>query len=461
MTVMVDHEDAHYEALRARHLDAFAAAVPEHLPRLTWPRSSVLEHQRRCLRGVLAHAVEHSPFHARRLAGLDVDAVGPEDLGALPVMTKQDLMASFDDVVTDRRVTRARVEAHLAATGSSPRYLDDELLCLASGGSSGLRGVFVYGWSAAVDYLLGLARVPIAKVEALGGPPPGGIPMAVVAAGSAVHATRALSAIFAGPIVNPASVPATLPLPEIVERLNALQPLLLQGYPTVLDRLAGEQRAGRLQLSVLGVTSTSEALSAPTRARLAEAFGVAPADQFGSTEGLVGVSDDGADAISLADDLAIVELVDADGAPVPEGVPSDRVLVTTLFNPVMPLIRYELTDRMTRQPDSPLHGHLRVLVEGRADAPLRYGDVEVHPLAVRSVLVQVPEVAEYQVRQTAAGISVDVVGQGPIDRRALADRLCAALAGAGLHRPRVDVRDVDAVERHPETGKVRRFVPLG
>lgn len=461
MSVMTDHEAAAFEARRLHHLDAMAAAVPGHLARLTWSAEEIRAHQRDRLREVLVHAAERSPFHRRRLAGFDLERVEPEDLQALPIMTKQDLMGGFDDVVTDPRATRARVEAHLAATGSTPRYLDGELVCMASGGSSGVRGVFVYSWDAAVDFLLGMARVPIAKVEAFGGPPPGGLPMAVVAAGSAVHATRAMVKIFAGPIVNPTSVPATLPLEEIVRRLNELQPLLLQGYPSVLDRLASEQREGRLQLSVLGVTSTSEPLAPMARQRITEAFGVAPADQFGSTEGLVGVSDDGSEAISLADDLAIVELVDADGAPVPDGMASERVLVTTLYNPVMPLIRYELTDRMARQPASPLHGHLRVVVEGRADAPLRYGTVEVHPLAVRSVLVRTPEVAEYQVRQTPDGIDVDVVGQGPVDRGVLAEQLGAALAGAGLAGPQVDVREVEAIERHPETGKVRRFVPLG
>lgn len=461
MTMTVSDDEVRHEELRARHLETMAAAVPVHLPRMRWSADEIREHQRARLREVLDHAVQGSPFHARRWAGLDRAAVDPEDLGALPIMTKRDLMAEFDDVVTDRRTTLARVEAHLAATGGTPRYLDDELLCLASGGSSGLRGVFVYGWDAAADFLLGMARVPISKVEALGGPPPGGIPMAVVAAGSAVHATRALSMIFAGPIVNPTSVPATLPLEEIVRRLNDLQPLLLQGYPTVLHRLAGEQEAGRLRLSLLGVTSTSEALEPATRARIAAAFGVEPADQFGSTEGLVGVSDDGSAAISLADDLAVVELVDADGRPVPDGTPSDRVLVTTLYNPVLPLVRYELTDRMVRQPPSPDHGHLRVLVEGRADAPLCFGEVEVHPLAVRSVLVQTREVSEYQVRQTTSGIAVDVVCADGLEPEGLADRLSDALGRAGLARPEVAVRVVDGVERHPETGKVRRFVPLG
>ncbi len=461
MIATAEQQDTRFEELRARHLDTFDAAVPHHVARLGWSAGDIAAHQQQALREVLGRARDESPFHARRLAGINLDGVTPDNLAALPTMTKAELMAGFDDIVTDRRLTRAGVEEHLAATGANPRYLEDEHLCLTSGGSSGVRGVFVYGWSAAVDYLLGMARVPASKIEAFGGPPPGGVPMAIVAAGSAVHATRALSAIFGGTLVAPTNIPATLQIDDIVGRLNDLQPPLLQGYASVLHRLADEQLAGRLRLSLLAVTSTAEPLRAATRVRLTEAFGLAPTDQFGSSEGLVGVSDDGEEAITLADDLAIVELVDAAGNPVPDGEPSDRILVTTLFNPVMPLIRYEMNDRMLRQPPSPHHGHLRVLVDGRADAPLRYADVEVHPLAVRSVLVQVPAITEYQVRQTASGLDVDVVASGSVDTSDVGGRIEAALAGAGLRDPHVDVREVDAIERHPQTGKARRFVPLG
>ena len=34
------------------------------------------------------------------------------------------------------------------------------------------------------------------------------------------------------------------------------------------------------------------------------------------------------------------------------------------------------------------------------------------------------------------------------------------LRNAGLHRPHVSFRAVDAINRDPRTGKVRRFIPL-
>ena len=43
----------------------------------------------------------------------------------------------------------------------------------------------------------------------------------------------------------------------------------------------------------------------------------------------------------------IVENVDADGRPVPDGEPGARLLVTSLFNRTQPLIRLELADAVT------------------------------------------------------------------------------------------------------------------
>jgi hypothetical protein len=97
-------------------------------------------------------------------------------------------------------------------------------------------------------------------------------------------------------------------------------------------------------------------------------------------------------------------------------------------------------------------------VEGRADDLLRYGGLVVHPLVVRSVLVSTPEAVEYQVRQTPRGIDLAVIAPDGLDERSLAGRLTAALQRAGLAAPNVSVRRVAALDRHPQTGKAKRFI---
>src|SRR5688572_20556926 len=99
------------------------ASYPELIARLSWSRAQILAHQRVRLRELVAHAAAHSPFHARRLARLDIDSLDPEDLSRLPVMTKTQMMNEFDDVVTDRRLNLRVVEDALAAAGPEPAVL--------------------------------------------------------------------------------------------------------------------------------------------------------------------------------------------------------------------------------------------------------------------------------------------------------------------------------------------------
>jgi len=446
--------------LRSRLSGAIGAHMPGGIERLGWDAGRLAAYQRGRLRALLARAAGHSPFHARRLGRIDVGRFELADLAGLPVMTKDQMMAEFGDVVTDPRLRRSVVDEHLAASVSEPGLLLGEYVCLASGGSSGLRGVFVQTLSEYAEFTMSVARRPMAAAIAAGGPPPEGLRVAMVGAASPVHSSGFAAAVADGPPVHIIPAPVTLPLAEIVARLNAAGAPALLGYPTMLRQLAGERRAGRLRIAPTSVTTLGEPLTPADAGSITEAFGVGVIDMFVSTEGLVGHSEPGGTVLSFGSDLCLAELVDERNRPVPAGTSSAKVLVTNLHNLTQPLIRYELTDRFTPAPAAPGHGHLRASVDGRNDAPLRYGDVEVHPLVIRTVFTKAPAIREYQVRQTERGVAADLVVDGALDTAAVARSVETSLRAAGVPDPRAEVRVVSAVERHPETGKVRRFIPL-
>ena len=446
-------------ALQARMAFSLAGHLDQHAERLAWDPGRLAGFQRERLRVLLGHAAERSPFHARRLRVFDTSRFELADLPRLPTMTKGQMMAGFDEIVTDRRLTRRRVERHLAASTTEPALLLGRYVCLASGGSSGLRGVFVQATEEYADFIASVVRQGRARMMAVGGPPPQEMVIGMIAAASPVHSSGFGAAVAVGPPVRMIAAPATLPLPEIVRRLNAAQPPALVGYPSKLAELADEQRAGRLRIAPRSVTAISEVLTPRDGMAIADAFGVPVINQFVSTEGLVGQSEPGGLVLRFASDLCLAELVDADNQPVPEGVTSAKVLVTNLHNLTQPLVRYELTDHFVRPVGSPGHGYLLASVEGRADEPFRYGRLEVHPHVLRSTLVATSAVREYQVRQTERGIDVACVPDGAVASAALVARLEQGLRQAGLAEPRVCVRMVDAISRDPLTGKVRRFIP--
>jgi phenylacetate-coenzyme A ligase PaaK-like adenylate-forming protein len=408
---------------------------------------------------LLAHAAEHSPFHARRLRGIDIGAIDPDDLSAIPVMTKADMMDALDAVFTDRRLRRADIETALARTRAEPVPLLRGYIALASGGCSGTRGIFVLDQAALTSFATAIARPPASAPQ----PPQPGALGAMVAAPSAVHATGMATAMTVGDssFGRYRLVPATRPLPAIVEELNALCPAVLSGYASMLVRLAVEACAGRLKIQPVQVSSTSETLLPEMRSAIRKAFGVPVFDAFACTEGLVGKSGPDDDIFAFNTDMCIVELVDADNRPSPIGVPAAKVLVTNLYNLAQPLIRYELTDTFVRLADAPGHGHLRARVQGRNDEIFYYPDgAAVHPVVIRSVIVGTPQIIDYQVAQTPHGIDVSAIAAADFAVDDFTSRLTRALAAAGLNHPNVTARAVDQLDRNTVSGKFRRFVPL-
>ena len=148
--------------LQARMESEYGSRLMAQLPRLGWDPGRLAAYQAERLRAVLARAIERSPFHARRLAHIDPARFELADLARLPVMTKAQMMAGFDEVVTDRRLTLSRVEDHLRAAGHEPALLLGDYVCLVSGGSSGQRGVFVQTIGEYADYAAATVRNAVA-----------------------------------------------------------------------------------------------------------------------------------------------------------------------------------------------------------------------------------------------------------------------------------------------------------
>ncbi len=97
-----------FEPLRGQLHTELQARLPEHIERLQWTHEQIETAQRDGLRALLAHAIEYSPFHRRRLGDINPSRFDLSDLSRLPVMTKAEMMESLQRTSTDpRRVHRA------------------------------------------------------------------------------------------------------------------------------------------------------------------------------------------------------------------------------------------------------------------------------------------------------------------------------------------------------------------
>jgi phenylacetate-coenzyme A ligase PaaK-like adenylate-forming protein len=429
------------------------------------------------LEALVQHARRTSRFYAEHYRAVPSRPIGPEASYELPPVTKPELMARFDDWVTDPSVTRAGVEQFVADLDNLGRDFLGRYVVFTTSGSTGVPALLVQD-RRAVAVMTGLSYV-----RALGAITPRLLARmltrqprqaAVFASGGHFLSTtmfqrRLRTAPFRQRITRFYSV--LDPLPQLVDQLNAFQPAFLGTYASVLAALTAEQEAGRLRISPLVITSGGEPLSPTVQRRAEEAFGCLVNQSYAASEAMPLALPCRYGWLHLNSDWFLVEPIDAERRPVPPGTRSDSLLVTNLANYVQPVIRYQLGDSVViSERACPCGSPLATIsVEGRTDEILRLpqvggGDAVLLPMAVATVVEETPGVRRYQVMQTAADVLTVRLDHDPgADRAEVWQRVQTALADLLRAHGVVDVKLLLATEPpevNPRSGKLRHVLRL-
>ena len=329
---------------------------------------------------------------------------------------------------------------------------------MATSGSSGMPSLFVYdrgAWTAQMAQTVRSSEwsgikpsIPRRRIATISGSNP-------------AHMTRRMSESLDIGMHRLLRFGVTDPLEEIIAGLDRFKPDLLVLYPSLLPPLADAIAAGRLEIAPGAIQTTSEPLTPALRELCERSFGHRPYDFFGCTEGLFATECERRDGMHLYEDCTIVEVVDNDHNPVPNGEPGSKLLLTNLHNRVQPLIRLELSDSVTIADEPCACGRtLRRLrtIDGRSNDVLELGGVSVHPQRF-GLLGRDPAVRGFQVIQRGDGVRIRLVLEdaAPDTAERLAGEVRAELTRAGLRDPRVEAETVAAIERAP-SGKVQQIV---
>jgi hypothetical protein len=189
---------------------------------------------------------------------------------------------------------------------------------------------------------------------------------------------------------------------------------------------------------------------------MSRAWGSRPWDVYAATETATIASPCAHGTRHVYEDLLVCESVDDDGAVVPPGETGSRLLVSVLFSRTLPLIRYELTDRVRLGGTGCRCGRpYRALleVEGRLQDVLVLpgvtgDDVRVPPGVFHAVLDDV-SVAGWQVIRDARGLRILLAGRGEVDPAPIHGHLLRRLSQAGVAPLDVRVERVEVVPRTP------------
>jgi putative adenylate-forming enzyme len=388
-----------------------------------WTRSELHRHQEERCASLRRYAMDHSQFYARFHRGM-----ANRPLQDLPILTKATVMENFDELVTDPAVRLADLETFLKQD-PGPKLFRDRYVVLATSGSTGRRGVFLFNEQEWMNAVASITRPLLwAGISRRFAKPPR---TALIASTTSWHYSARIGAMLTNRMLPSLRLDAAEPVESMVRRLNEWQPENLAGYPSVLRQLAEEQIAGRLHLKLSSAATSAEVLTEETRRRAKEAWGIRIFDTYGATEYSPIAAECAHGRKHLFEDGAIIEVVDEKGRAVPSGKSGDRILFTVFNRTTQPLIRYEISDvvRAVEEP-CPCGRPFRVIeaVEGRAEDVLFFprrdavprrdgaprledasGPVAVHPNVFHQALELVPS-SGWQVLQDEAGLSVRITG---------------------------------------------------
>lgn len=424
-------------------------------------------------RARLGEAVKHARAHSRYYRDLYRHLPeGVDDVALLPVTNKKELMARFDDWVTDNDATFEKARAFAEREDLiGGKFLDRYTLATTSG-TTGTRGVFLLddrtmavtqavayrmlnSWLGFGDFLkivAGAGRTSM--VMATGGHFVSAVAAARLQRGGAAKAVQVLS--------------VHMPMAELVERLNAHRPVLVAPYASAAALLADEQEAGRLCIKPVLLALSAEGLPEREYDRIAEAFKCKVGNSYAATE--VTFLSYSCKHHWLHVNADWLEPVDAEYQPVAPGVHSHTVLVSNLANRVQPILRYDLGDSVVMRGDPcPCGNPLPAIqVKGRSAEVLyltseRGERVALPPLLFGTILDRTPGVERFQLVQIGPSVlrvRLLAIAQESRDFvwRAVRGQIANVLAQHGLAHLSIELGE-EAPEQSAG-GKFRQIIPL-
>ena len=354
-------------------------------------------------------AVRGSAVYRERLHG---KAPSNPELSTLPKVTRTELMARFDDWVTDPQLKLAELSVFITDPQRIGETYLDKYLIWESSGTSHQPGVFVQDARAMAVYdaLEALRRSNPRPLQRWFDPLLMAERIAFVGATSGHFASmvsmqrlRQLNPWMAHSLRCFSILQSTITL---VDELNAFAPTVIATYPTVAAVLADAACSGALRFFPKEVWTGGENLSVAVRQRVELALGCSVRNSYGASEFMSMGWECSYGNMHANTDWVILEPVDERGLPMPAGQPSYSTLLTNLANHVQPLIRYDLGDQITVHHERCECGSSLPVIEvqGRRDDPLvmtgRNGQpVTLLPLALTTVLEDEAGVFDFHLSQ--------------------------------------------------------------
>ncbi len=425
---MILHPRLRYREIRSFSNELRTLSEVIRLERL--PLGAIRDRQARLLRWIVRYSYRNVPFYRDSFQRCDIhpDQIrSTADLDKLPVLTKEQVVCNYPH--------------RMVAEG----YDSETSFRCRSSGTSGIPATYLSDW-ATRDANFAL----LYRARSLFGYRPKHLECIFTYLAPATRWYQRLG------FCRRIRISLLQPLEDSIEQAIRLRPDVLYSVPSYLRTLCleGSERLGALPLVL--VVSSGEVLDPKTREILREGFRAPVLDLYGAAEQPYVASECPLQSglhVNMYNTLIEVAR-DGEGAAPGE---TGEILLTTLTNRAMPLIRYRMGDASRILPDECCcgrHGEMLDRIQGRCDDFLksRTGR-EVAAIVVEAAVLSNARVKAFRVIQRSPS-RLEIQSVGKIEDEAaarIADSMRQALMDQRLE---VEFRDVEAIDPDP-SGKRR------
>jgi len=330
--------------------------------------------QARRLRDLLDHAWNHSPYYRRlwRSHGAHPRQVsGPADLPRLPIPSRAAFRKRIQDFLPPGFDPRRQPSVRTSGSSGQPLVLPCTQLELQ------------FERFAVACTLQQLGLRPWQRLVRINAP---------------IHMPAKHHTASWAPFPR-SYLDSTRPTAEKLRFLDRVRPQAVWGWASALEAIAREfERREQRQRIPLGF-SGSVMLTPPARRLVEERLVVRLLDIYASWEtSIIAAQRDPRGGLRIRSDLLLVELLDDDGQPVPEGA----VHCTVLWRRSVPLIRYPLGDRARwlRAPEDGGGPPTLAPVKGRTSGCIRVPTGDLIPdTSLLDPCEAIPGIAQFQLVQ--------------------------------------------------------------
>jgi phenylacetate-CoA ligase len=281
------------------------------------------------LKKLLFHIQANVPFYSDRLEviGIKDTHVRLNDFKGLPLITKPDIRNNLEELTSrDVKKRKSYYNTSGGATGEPISFIQDKLYKKWS-----MASVRYY-----YEKIIGIDEFAVKKALLWGSPR------------DLYASTIGLRAKMINWLTNTKFLNffkiSEQDMERYVKLINSYKPFLIRGYVTFLNELSNyvEKRGLPIHQPKVIVT-TAEKLYNDVRKNIENVFGTKVYDYYGTREvnGVAGECDAGLLHVFAFNNY--VEVLDNENNPVKEGE-TGKIVVTTLHNYSMPLIRYDIGD---------------------------------------------------------------------------------------------------------------------